>query len=209
MNDPLVDADGYPRNDIDVHQVRNARHQIICLQNDVKSLLKQIEVGIHAVHADAKQAGDSSAKMRNLVIDDAASSSASNADDEPMLVEERQLQLLTPIVHVNLVSSSSPAELAVSVCWCASFTALNFMFFYCAQGLELNDKIVEFGSLNSTNFTGLNQIADIVRHRQNQTIVLKVKRDAGDRVLSLRLVPKTWSGRGLLGCNIILCNNNL
>lgn len=46
MRDPLVDADGYPRNDIDVYQVRHARHQINTLQNDLKSLLKEIEKGL-------------------------------------------------------------------------------------------------------------------------------------------------------------------
>lgn len=46
MRDPLVDADGFPRNDIDVYQVRHARHQIINLQNDLKSLLKEIEKGL-------------------------------------------------------------------------------------------------------------------------------------------------------------------
>lgn len=30
MQDSLVDADGFPRNDIDVYKVRHARHQIIC-----------------------------------------------------------------------------------------------------------------------------------------------------------------------------------
>lgn len=30
MHDPLVDQEGYPRNDIDVYKVRHARHQIIC-----------------------------------------------------------------------------------------------------------------------------------------------------------------------------------
>lgn len=30
MSDPLVDADGFPRGDIDVYKVRHARHRIIC-----------------------------------------------------------------------------------------------------------------------------------------------------------------------------------
>ncbi|XP_032085230.1 MLX-interacting protein [Thamnophis elegans] len=30
MNEPLVDADGYPRADVDIYQVRTARHNIIC-----------------------------------------------------------------------------------------------------------------------------------------------------------------------------------
>lgn len=30
MQEALVDNDGYPRADIDVYQVRHARHKIIC-----------------------------------------------------------------------------------------------------------------------------------------------------------------------------------
>lgn len=30
MHDALVDAEGYPRQDIDVYQVRHARHRIVC-----------------------------------------------------------------------------------------------------------------------------------------------------------------------------------
>lgn len=72
------------------------------------------------------------------------------------------------------------------------------------QGIQLHDEIIEFGSLNTTNFKGLGQIAEIVKHRENQTIVVKVQRD--NRVQELQLIPKPWSGRGLLGCNILLCN---
>lgn len=30
MTEPLVDAEGYPRADVNVYQVRHARHKIIC-----------------------------------------------------------------------------------------------------------------------------------------------------------------------------------
>ncbi|NXX67280.1 PSMD9 ATPase, partial [Spizella passerina] len=30
MHEPLVDAEGFPRSDIDLYQVRTARHNIIC-----------------------------------------------------------------------------------------------------------------------------------------------------------------------------------
>lgn len=69
-------------------------------------------------------------------------------------------------------------------------------------GIRKDDFILEFGSLNAENFKDLKQIADIVMHRQNQTIQLKVRRD--DKNHELALVPKTWSGRGLLGCNIVV-----
>ncbi|XP_003744889.1 26S proteasome non-ATPase regulatory subunit 9 [Galendromus occidentalis] len=55
MNEPLVDHEGFPRNDIDVYQVRKARHDIICLQNDLKDVTHRIEDGLHKLHAEQAQ----------------------------------------------------------------------------------------------------------------------------------------------------------
>lgn len=61
MEDSLVDSEGFPRNDIDINQVRLARNRIICkwqycpyliiftfvlhvgLNNDIRDIMKQIE----------------------------------------------------------------------------------------------------------------------------------------------------------------------
>ncbi|CAG2100488.1 unnamed protein product [Medioppia subpectinata] len=55
LNEPLVDAQGFPRNDIDIHQIRIARNKIICLNNDYKNLMKQIEEKLFAFHELAKR----------------------------------------------------------------------------------------------------------------------------------------------------------
>lgn len=55
MNEPLVDANGFPRNDIDVHQIRMARNKIICLTNDARNLMKQIEEKLFKFHELEKQ----------------------------------------------------------------------------------------------------------------------------------------------------------
>lgn len=92
----------------------------------------------------------------------------------------------TPAVafaKINLVSDGSPAEEA---------------------GIRKDDTIIEFGSLNATNFKEITQIAEIVKHRENQPIQLKIQR--ADKTHELTLVPKQWSGRGLLGCNIVLAD---
>lgn len=96
MTESLVDPDGYPRNDIDVHQVRQARHQIICLQNDLKALMKEIEKGLHEVHSESANdaSGNTSTKMSQMKI-------------------ENDNELIKPFVKVNLVSPGSPAEDAV------------------------------------------------------------------------------------------------
>ena len=50
----LVDAEGFPRSDIDVYEVRKARHDLACLQTDHQALMKKIEQGLYSLHADAK-----------------------------------------------------------------------------------------------------------------------------------------------------------
>lgn len=64
MNEPLVDEFGFPRNDItNIYEVRQARNQINCLQNDLKSLMKEIEQGLIETHAEARQNHSASTKM--------------------------------------------------------------------------------------------------------------------------------------------------
>lgn len=63
MNEPLIDEFGFPRNDIDVYQVRQARNQINCLQNDLKCLMKEIEQGLIQTHAEARVDHMASTKM--------------------------------------------------------------------------------------------------------------------------------------------------
>lgn len=89
-------------------------------------------------------------------------------------------QALVAFLEVTYVNSSSPADIC---------------------GLQKDDQILLFGSINADNFKELKQISDLVTHQCNQKIALTIKRN--DRTLNLQLIPKKWQGRGLLGCNII------
>ena len=51
MDGPLVDNEGYPRNDIDVAKVRLARNRIICLSNDHKDIMKKLSEALISIHA--------------------------------------------------------------------------------------------------------------------------------------------------------------
>ncbi|XP_012275608.1 26S proteasome non-ATPase regulatory subunit 9 [Orussus abietinus] len=159
MTEPLVDPDGFPRQDIDVYQVRHARHKIICLQNDYKILMQKIEEGLHRVHELTRS-------------EDGPSPASTNTVQEAVLSE--------PFLKVNLVSSGSPAELA---------------------GIRVDDLILEFGSIDSRNFRTLKDIGDLVEHSRYKTILLKIKR--GYNTIVLSLIPRPWSGNGLLGCNVV------
>ncbi|XP_017001300.1 26S proteasome non-ATPase regulatory subunit 9 [Drosophila takahashii] len=174
MSGPLVDSEGFPRNDIDIYQVRQARQTIICLQNDHKELMNQIQTLLNQYHSEIATT-DPELVNRASALD-------LDSDRSPGGANIADLAPARAIVVVNLVSPDSPAEKA---------------------GLCVGDAILRFGSINSNNFKGdLAQIGEVVRNMQNQNVQLKVKR--AEQQLDLILVPKTWSGRGLLGCNIVL-----
>ncbi|XP_018571733.1 26S proteasome non-ATPase regulatory subunit 9 [Anoplophora glabripennis] len=160
MNDPLVDPEGYPINSIDVYQVRNARHRIICLQNDHKNIMKQIENGLQGYYSTS-----STSNMQVTPMD----------TDRPEIVVHK-----TPFARVTLVTPGSPAAYA---------------------GIGTDDEVVEFGSVNSTNFKNITDIATVVQHSEGSQINIKLKR--GERYLTVQLTPKKWAGKGLLGCTIV------
>ncbi|CCF73947.1 26S proteasome non-ATPase regulatory subunit 9 [Babesia microti strain RI] len=43
LKQPLVDKEGFPLSDIDICTVANARHKLICLGNDLKQLMAEVE----------------------------------------------------------------------------------------------------------------------------------------------------------------------
>ncbi|XP_074653038.1 26S proteasome non-ATPase regulatory subunit 9-like [Tubulanus polymorphus] len=161
MDGPLVNEERYPRSDIDVYSVRHARHQIICLQNDLKAVMKEIEENLHKLHAEAREKTVDSGEEQRMEI------GASSQD-------------LNAFARVDRVDEGSPAS---------------------QSGLRVDDKLLEFGSVNSTNFQSLQNVATVVQHGKGRPLNVTVIRNT--EVVHLALTPNTWTGRGLLGCNIV------
>ncbi|XP_065846250.1 26S proteasome non-ATPase regulatory subunit 9-like [Oscarella lobularis] len=99
-----------------------------------------------------------------------------NKDSE----DDRNLGLRKPFLKVNLVSENSPA----SVC-----------------ELKVGDCVLEFGSINAENFRSLQDVGELVKNSEGTKVWIKILRDGEE--IRLGLIPKKWSGRGFLGCNII------
>ncbi|KAI5785929.1 26S proteasome non-ATPase-like protein regulatory subunit 9 [Geopyxis carbonaria] len=93
MNTSLTTFDGYPRDDIDVPQIRTTRARIIHLRNDYKSLMDQIEIGLHAHHAVIATSLDTNSKTPK-------ESSGISQSFQP------------PFAKIKTVSPNSPAELS-------------------------------------------------------------------------------------------------
>ncbi|KAI8580341.1 hypothetical protein K450DRAFT_238060 [Umbelopsis ramanniana AG] len=92
MDQPLVDRQGFPRNDIDVVAVRTARRSIIELTNDHKQLMKEIEQAILGLHQDNKST------PRTFNATTAA---------QPITSQEQPSE---PFARVNAVAPDSPAK---------------------------------------------------------------------------------------------------
>ncbi|XP_075390173.1 26S proteasome non-ATPase regulatory subunit 9 [Tenrec ecaudatus] len=168
MSEPLVDCEDYPRSDVDLYQVRSARHRIVCLQNDHKAVMKQVEEALHQLHARDKEK-----QARDLAeAQNEAQSQSPDLSESPCPTQA--------FAKVNSISPGSPASLA---------------------GLQLEDAIVEFGSVNARNFQSLQNVANVVQHSEGKPLNVTVIR-RGERH-QLRLVPTRWAGKGLLGCNIL------
>ncbi|CAG9807900.1 unnamed protein product [Chironomus riparius] len=167
FNEPLVDSEGFPRNDIDVRSVRLARTQIVCLQNDLKDITKAIEEGLAKYFVEKKDMPSSSSvpSLSNISL-----------ESKSEVLKDVELK---PFLIVSMVSENSPGSIV---------------------GLQMNDRILTFGSINCYNFKDLNQIGELVNNSKNHHIKIKLRRNEID--LELILTPKIWNGQGLLGFKI-------
>jgi 26S proteasome non-ATPase regulatory subunit 9 len=67
-------------------------------------------------------------------------------------------------------------------------------------GIKESDELLAFGKVTEADPKAFASIAKLVGESVNKEIKLKIKR--GNEVLDLSLMPRTWGGRGLLGCHL-------
>ena len=152
MKTALVDRDGFPRADIDVYSVRNARAALARLYNDLKGKMDEIAEALALLHQCSHEVETST------VINEAVD---------------------TPFAKVNGVAPDSPANIA---------------------GLERGDLVIEFGNVTVHTESPLQAIAVELPKNEFKSLKIKVKR--GEEIKILAVIPKLWSGRGLLGCHL-------
>lgn len=65
MKGNLVDKEGYPRNDIDVMRITTLRNRHAILNTDLATLMKEIEAGLHSLHASAPRPAPTESKAED------------------------------------------------------------------------------------------------------------------------------------------------
>ena len=170
---PLVDKEGFPRSDVDVARVRQDRNRLAMLYNDHKELSKKVEEAILQVHAEKRTATE-------IPTNGSAAPPPARVTQEE---EEKGPQKCAsqPFAIVDDVLASSPTEEA---------------------GLRVGDQIVSFGDIGGARSFGGNlmEIVEHARLHENSKVPVDIIR-AGER-LNIGLIPKQWSGNGLLGCHM-------
>lgn len=142
MNTSLTTFDGFPRDDLDVAQVRTTRARIIRLKNDYKALMAKLEDVVHQHFA--------AGKLPEGVANDitAGTSRAQTGMNEPphILGSSSTSALQPPFAKVNSVEPGSPADLA---------------------GLKAGDQVTRFGTVDYTNHERLSKVAQVVQQNEN------------------------------------------
>jgi len=118
-----------------------------------------------------------------VAIHSAARAKASKSDVEMAEVVTKTREMMeverVAFAEVDRVDAGSPAAVG---------------------GLEVGDKLVEFGSVSVDNFVSMKTVAAVLQHSVNKNVRVLVER--GGMQIWLLVTPGKWSGPGLLGCNI-------
>ncbi|KAL4892723.1 hypothetical protein BDV59DRAFT_39514 [Aspergillus ambiguus] len=179
MNTSLTTLDGFPRDDIDVAQIRTIRSQIIHLRNDHKDLMKYVEKAVHAHFENVQRAQNTTRSGNTNGLGGSSTNlNGSAASDVGILGP--------PFAKVNGVTEASPAHQA---------------------GLRPGDTIRVFGSVNWINHARLTKVAEVVQQNEGRALTVKIVRkdESGNPTdVDLELTPRRdWGGRGLLGCHLV------
>ncbi|PSR92079.1 hypothetical protein BD289DRAFT_429399 [Coniella lustricola] len=176
MNTNLLTADGFPRSDIDVAQIRTTRARIIHLRNDYKDLMSKIEKHLHEHFASLAE---------HLNDDDTTAPVAAAASEAP-LRDYIPEALDEPFAKVNTVADNSPAATAGLQ---AGDLVRNFGW----VNISNHDGLKKVAECVQGN-----------EDRNVLVKVSRMSAAPSQRELQLTLVPRrNWGGRGLLGCHIL------
>ena len=197
---PLVDAEGFPRSDVDVLAIRTARHQLACLQTDYSSVMERIKATLETIHEEDRTSGlhvpaAPSTKPTPAVCMSRpenvsmtlASSAGAGADASmstriPLLPSgtDSSAIALRPVAVAGAVVRGSPADVG---------------------GIRQLDEVLHFGSANAANTPTLELLLDLIRRSVGVSLKVVVRRSG--EIIELTVTPGPWSGAGILGLHLL------
>ncbi|KAK9130386.1 hypothetical protein Sjap_010873 [Stephania japonica] len=171
----LVDPEGFPRSDIDVHAVRADRNRLAELRNDHKDITSKIEHCLHSLHS-ARLTSNVSSSPKSSEAETPASSHGILPTDTSTTVD---VGMITsgPFAIIDEIADVSPAA---------------------EDGLQLGDQILKFGNVESGDQL-LPRLSSELQSNQGNAIPVIVLRHGTP--INFSVTPRQWHGLGLLGCH--------
>ncbi|KAL8455133.1 hypothetical protein Emag_000970 [Eimeria magna] len=232
LSGPLVDEEGFPRADIDVYAVREARHRLAYLQTDYRNVQRRLEELLFRLHAESPMSRANETPCEPAPIDSCQEEQRADEEAPP------------PLHKAQCMYLRQPAALVLASFWCmfvwgcldyaaegpafALVDVLQPQSPSSAAGLVCGDKILRLGCLRlpsprdaaagHTDASASNgvvaggscsnmTVSELFRLLPGEVERYKNERmpvviERQNRVLSLWLTPRQWAGRGLLGCHL-------
>eukprot|EP00744_Colponema_vietnamica_P014611 GILI01020449.1.p1 GENE.GILI01020449.1~~GILI01020449.1.p1 ORF type:complete len:313 (+),score=47.65 GILI01020449.1:967-1905(+) len=183
----LIDEEGFPRADVDIYAVREARHTLACNKNDLIEVMNAMQKKLEQLHEATREE-----TVRSLggAVRDPNVRGQSSSEAKP-LAENKISQPAAPrpapdapkaFLVVAAVAPNSPAAIA---------------------GLRAGDHIHKFGDVGFDLFAaeGMQSLAAFTRANEGQTVAILVSTpDISTQLLVEHfIVPRRWAGNGLIG----------
>lgn len=185
----LVDKEGFPLPNLDLYSIREARHNLIMKQNDLKHLMETIEskmaIYFNEINQNKPQESIFTDKKKEE-IDNKDPIAISAPQNKPKFIPSAET--FEPFATVTEVTSGSPAE---------------------ECGLIQGDSIISFDTIltKGKSPNPLQTLAKLTNDKINKKIPVRIIRKNKEGILetiNLSLIPHHWSGRGILGCKLNL-----
>ncbi|KAI9117717.1 hypothetical protein K1719_011883 [Acacia pycnantha] len=182
----LVDSEGFPRTDMDIPVVQAERRRLAELRNDHKEISEKINQNVQILHA--VRLGSKTSPLKVSGNEDGPNNQTSSAVEAGSSLQNVLLRhspnsmdvdvvVSIPFAMVDEISDSSPAA---------------------EDGLQLGDQILKFGSVEAGENL-LQRLASESQTNMGCAIPVVIMRQGA--VINLTITPRTWPGRGLLGCH--------
>ncbi|CAJ2642067.1 unnamed protein product [Trifolium pratense] len=183
----LVDSEGFPRSDIDVPLVRAERRRLAELRNDYTDITDKINQNIQILHSARLAGNNRSPPLKNSGNDDGSD------------IQTSSTVASTP--SQNVLLSLSPNSMDVDVMVSRTFAVVDEITDASPaveDGLQLGDQILKFGNVEAGDNLH-ERLASEAQSSMGQTVPVVIMRQG--TVINLTVTPRTWQGRGLLGCH--------
>eukprot|EP00731_Ephydatia_muelleri_P009557 Em0005g143a len=178
-----IDAEGFPRSDIDLYAVRTARNRVICLRNDHKIVMAAVEKKIHDMHAEARESGkatnEQTARQSGVPVSKAFAKINSVTDGSPAALAG--LQVGDAIVEFGTLNA-------------ANFSALSDLALIAQHSVEASAPFLFcfFFFFRKLHFIN-------VFHPPPSKRPVRVTVNRNGTAVGLFLTPRPWGGKGVLG----------